>query len=199
MPILLLALRPLGYGTAVQDCVLLVDVFDDFSHNEGRRLLASFGSAARGIAGLLAWGRSTGMPVVYANDTFGIWTGNSQEIVERARDGPGGDLVELLVPGPEDAFVVKPRYSAFDHTPLRIVLERLGTERILLGGMATERCVAQTAIDAKEEGLKVTVVTSACASVDSELSRVALTYLERVVGAFVVERAEQAQPVGSAS
>lgn len=45
----------------------------------------------------------------------------------------------------------------------------------------------------------MTVVTSACASVDSELSRVALTYLERVVGASVVERAEQAQPVGSAS
>jgi hypothetical protein len=48
--------------------------------------------------------------------------------------------------------------------------------------MSTEGCVAQTAIAGKEEGYKVTGVPSACATVHPELERIALAYIERVVG-----------------
>ena len=79
----------------------------------------------------------------------------------------------------------KPRYSAFDSTPLEILLERLEIERILLAGNATEMCVTQTAIAARELGFKVTVRADCCATLDPELEDVALRYLERVVGARV--------------
>jgi nicotinamidase-related amidase len=58
--------------------------------------------------------------------------------------------------------------------------------------MSTEGCVAQTAIAAKEEGLKVTVVPAACATVDGELERIALAYLERVVGVLLADAVEAA-------
>lgn len=48
--------------------------------------------------------------------------------------------------------------------------------------MATERCVTQTAIAARELGFKVTVMADACACVDARLERVALEYLRDVVG-----------------
>lgn len=48
--------------------------------------------------------------------------------------------------------------------------------------MTTEGCVAQTAIAAREAGYKVTVVTSACATIDEAVERIALDYLDRVVG-----------------
>ena len=51
--------------------------------------------------------------------------------------------------------------------------------------MATEMCVAQTAIDARERELHVTVVTSACASVDIAAERIALEYLEQVTGTML--------------
>jgi nicotinamidase-related amidase len=75
------------------------------------------------------------------------------------------------------------RYSSFDHTPLVLILRELEVERLLLAGMATEACVVQTAIDARENGFKVTVLTDACATNDAQLEQIALRYLEGVVGA----------------
>lgn len=49
-------------------------------------------------------------------------------------------------------------------------------------GSATEMCVTQTAIDARERELKVTVLEPACAHLHAEDARVALVYLDRVVG-----------------
>jgi nicotinamidase-related amidase len=56
----------------------------------------------------------------------------------------------------------KPRYSAFDHTPLALLLEELDRERVVLVGLTTEGCIAQSAIDARELGYKVSVVPAAC-------------------------------------
>jgi nicotinamidase-related amidase len=66
----------------------------------------------------------------------------------------------------------------------------LETERILLAGAATEGCVAQTAIAARELGFKVTVLADACATVDERLEAVALEYLDRVGGCVVAREAD---------
>jgi nicotinamidase-related amidase len=87
-----------------------------------------------------------------------------------------------VAPREGEALILKPRYSAFDLTPLSLLLEQLGAERLVMAGTATEMCVAQSAIDARELGYKVTVLTDACASVDREMAGTALAYLERVVG-----------------
>jgi nicotinamidase-related amidase len=122
------------------------------------------------------------VPVVYANDNWGVWDSDARSLVAEAERGPAGDLVAGIAPADGDRFVVKPRYSAFRSTPLRLILDELGAERLLLAGTATEMCVAQTAIDARESGYKVTVVADACSSVDERNEQLALDYLERVVG-----------------
>jgi nicotinamidase-related amidase len=122
--------------------------------------------------------------VIYANDNEGVWDGDAARLVRHAVDeGLGGELVAAVAPQEGDRFVVKPRYSAFDHTPLDIILRELEIERILLAGTATEGCVVQTAIDAREKGFKVTVLTGACATNDPRLEQIALEYLDEVVGA----------------
>jgi hypothetical protein len=50
----------------------------------------------------------------------------------------GGALVREIAPRRDERFVFKPRYSAFDHTPLQLILDELGCERLLLAGMTTE-------------------------------------------------------------
>jgi nicotinamidase-related amidase len=166
----------------VRDALLLVDVLNDFEHEDGKRLLASFRARHGGLVRAVEQARAEGVPVVYANDNFGVWDGDAPRLVRRALEGRGGELVEAVVPREGETFVVKPRYSAFDHTPLELILHELEAERLLLGGMSTEGCVAQTAIDARELGFRVSVLADACATVAEDLEQVALEYLEAVAG-----------------
>jgi nicotinamidase-related amidase len=179
---------PRYLAAAVNDALLLVDVIQDFEHEDGDRLLESFRVRHDAIVGAVERARADCIPVIYSNDNRGIWDGNAPRLVESALAGRGGELVRALAPQEGDRFVVKPRYSAFDHTPLDLILRELEIERILLAGAATEMCVVQTAIDAREEGLKVTILADACATADERMEELAFEYAERVVGA-VVERA----------
>ena len=172
----------------MRDALLLVDVIQDFDHEDGDALLESFRARHAAIVAALEDARARGIPVIYANDNRGVWDGDVDGLVLEAVHGPGGELIEPIAPRDGDRFVVKPRYSAFDHTPLDLILRELETERILLAGAATEMCVVQTAIDAKEEGLKVTILADACATTDERMERLAFEYAEKIVGAFV-ERA----------
>ena len=171
---------------ATPDALVVVDVVSTFEHADADRLLASFRERAGGMSAALAEARGRGVPVVYVNDACGNWDGDAPDRVRAALAGRGGDVIAPLAPRPREAFLFKPRYSGFDRTPLRDVLGELGVERVLLAGAATEGCVVQTGIDAREQGLKVTIVTGACATADERLERVALEYAERVGGMNLV-------------
>jgi nicotinamidase-related amidase len=169
----------------VRDALLLVDILNDFEHEDGDRLLESFRERQPALVEAIERARAEDVPVVYANDNYGVWDGDAPGLIRRALQGRGGDLVEPVAPNEGETFVVKPRYSAFDHTPLELILRDLEVERLLLAGMSTEGCVAQTTIGARELGFKVSVLATACATVDERIERVALEYLEQVSGARV--------------
>ena len=169
----------------MRDAFVLVDVVQAFEHEDGERLLASFRERHAGFVAALEQARAEGLSVVYANDNFGRWDGDAPRLLREAVAGPGGELVEALEWREGETVVVKPRYSAFDHTPLELILRELETERLLLGGLSTEGCVAQTAIDARELGFKVTVLAQACGTADERVEQIALEYLEQVAGAVV--------------
>lgn len=57
-------------------------------------------------------------------------------------------------------------YSAFDGTNLAQILREHGVEEVWVGGLATDYCVKQTALDALREGFKVKAVTEAMRAVD---------------------------------
>jgi nicotinamidase-related amidase len=94
----------------------------------------------------------------------------------------GGELIAPLVPENDEPLLLKHRYSAFDHTPLDILLSARQIERILLLGAATEGCVVQTAIDARELGLHASIIVNACVTTDPELEQIALRYASLVGG-----------------
>jgi nicotinamidase-related amidase len=178
----------------VRDALLLIDVVNTFDHEDGDALLASFRERLPGFQEALSRARAARIPVVYVNDNAGRWDSDAPALLRLAmEDGRGSDVVAAVAPQTGDRFVLKPRYSAFDHTPLVIILRELEVERLLLAGAATEACVVQTAIDARELGFKVTILADACATVDEEVERLAFEYAERVVGARV-KSAGEVQP-----
>ena len=176
----------------MRDCLLVVDVFSDFSHEDGDKLLGALRKRSFELRTTLREAREARTPVVFANDTSGVWDGDARRLVERALVGPGGDVLRALAPIDGEAFLVKPRYSAFDLTPLELVLSELEIEHILLMGTTTEMCVTQTAIDARERGFKVTVLVGACVPLHTPNARTALRYLNDVTGTKVVPRLESA-------
>jgi nicotinamidase-related amidase len=167
----------------MKDGLLIVDVFNDFDHEDGDDLLASFHERVPAMVEVIAAARIAEIPVVYINDQLERWDADAPGLVRSALAvRGGGEVIAPLVPEPDDRFVLKPRYSAFDHTALPLLLEELEIERILLIGSATEGCVVQTGIDAREAGFKVTIVGDACATNDSGLAEIALRYAEEVGG-----------------
>jgi nicotinamidase-related amidase len=170
-------------GSHPSDALVLVDVLADFGHDDGGPLFAAFRQALPALTDAVAAARAAAIPVVYANDDFGTWSGDRHAVLaEACRRAPQPDLFDAVAPHEGDAYLMKPRYSAFDHTPLGLLLQERRARRLLLAGTATEMCVAQTAIDAREAGYQATVLVSACASVDSRNAELALGYLERVAG-----------------
>jgi nicotinamidase-related amidase len=166
----------------MHDVLLAIDLLDDFRHEDGATLLESVRERAGGMHATIEAARAGGRPIVYANDHHGIWDGDRDRLVRAALEADGGDLLRPLVPEPDDRLIIKPRYSAFDLTPLELLLAELDAERLILLGTTTEMCVTQTAIDARERDIKVSVVTDACACIDREMERIALGYLEGVAG-----------------
>ena len=167
----------------MKDGLLVVDVFNDFDHEDGADLLASFHERVPAMVEAIAAARVAEIPVVYVNDQLERWDADAPRLVRSTLAvRPGGEVIAALAPEPGDRFVLKPRYSAFDHTALALLLQELEIERILLIGSATEGCVVQTGIDAREAGFKVTIVADACATNDSGLAEIALRYAEGVGG-----------------
>lgn len=178
----------------MKDALLVIDVVSEFQHEDGERLLSSFRQRLPVIAETIATCRGRSMPVVYANDYEGHWDSDASRIVRDALAGIGGDVAAALAPRESEPFILKPRYSAFDHTALELLLRELRIERLLLAGGTTEGCIVQTGIDARELGLKVTIVAGACTTIDEALETIALTYARKIAGMHVVDSIAELYP-----
>jgi biuret amidohydrolase len=74
---------------------------------------------------------------------------------------PGTALWPTLVPGPDDFFIAKRRYSCFFGTDLQILLQGLGVSTLLLTGGLTDVCIQYTFADAHQHDYYTRVVEDA--------------------------------------
>lgn len=163
--------------------LLLVDVINDLEFEGGERLLEPALRAARAIAQLKARARAAGIPVIYANDNEGRWRSDFKATVAHClQDGVRGrPLVELLMPAPEDYFVLKAKHSAFFATSLDLLLDYLKARTLVLAGFAGHLCVFFTAIDAFMRDFNVIVPRDCTASDDPEKHTLALRMMEELI------------------
>ncbi len=165
--------------------LLLIDLINDLEFEGGDELLPSALEVAPRVAALKARAEGAGIPTIYVNDNFGRWRSDFRQVVEHClRDGVGGQrVVEQIVPAPTDYFVLKPKHSAFFATTLEVLLEYLGTRRLILTGISAEICVMFTAMDAFMRDFDLYVPEDCVASVSEEVRKRTLSYLRRNCGA----------------
>jgi nicotinamidase/pyrazinamidase len=101
-------------------------------------------------------------------DPPGIWPPHC------VQNTPGAELHSSLDRSKVDVVVDKAQdphtqgYSSFHGGNLAEVLRERGVGHVWIGGLATDYCVKNTVLDARREGLDVTVVTDAIRGIDVE-------------------------------
>lgn len=179
------------HGNAPDTCpvaVLIIDAINDLEFEGGARMLPRAVRMARRIAALKARAAALRIPTVYVNDNFGRWRSDFRRIVAHCLDDDviGRPVAELLVPDEADYFVLKPKHSGFYNTTLDLLLEYLGTETVVITGMATDVCVLFTAADAYMRDLRVIVPSDCVTALTPAVHRAALAQMRTVLKADVV-------------
>src|SRR3954453_14740181 len=163
--------------------LLLVDVINPLDFADADEFLRHALPAARAMAALKRRARAAGVPVIYANDNFGRWRSDLSAVVERCLrpDCKGRPLCELLRPGPDDYFVLKPKHSAFFSTTLELLLRYLNVRTLVLGGFAGNICVLFTANDAYLRDLSLVIPSDGIASNTAEENDAALALMQKIL------------------
>ena len=167
--------------------LLLIDVINPLNFDGGENLLRYALPAARRLAALKQRLAEIGVESVYVNDNFGSWHLSFHELVERLRnsDHRGQPLAEILAPEPCDHFVLKPKHSGFYGTSLKLLLEHLGSRRLIMGGFAGNICVLFTANDAYMRGYEIVVPADCIACETKTDNDTVLRQMQRVLKADI--------------
>jgi len=165
--------------------LLLIDVINDLDFDDGDELLRHALPMAQQIARLKTRAKERGIPVIYVNDNFGRWRSDFHAQVEHClKDGcKGRPIAELLKPDQEDYFVLKPKHSGFYSTTLDTLLDYLGTQVVILTGMAANICVLFTANDAYVRDFHLVVPSDCVASNTTEENGYALAQMQKILKA----------------
>jgi nicotinamidase-related amidase len=176
------------HGAAPDECrvaLLIIDMINAFEFEGALAMLPRALAAAEATATLKRRARTAGVPVVYVNDNFGRWRSDFRSTLAHClREGmPGRPIAELLKPGEEDYFVLKPKHSGFQFTTLDVLLEHLGAETLILTGVAGNFCVLFTAHDAYMRDYRLIVPHDCIASQTEDEDAFALAHMARVTKA----------------
>ena len=165
--------------------VLVVDMLNDF--------VTGALKCDRGLAivpktkELLAGCRKKGVPVIFCNDAhlknidheLKLWGDHAIAGTKGAEVIPELDLCD------KDYVVPKRRYSGFFQTDLKLLLDELGVNTVIMTGLHAHMCVRHTSADAYQYGYDVVVAKDATDSFTEEDYIYGIKYLKDTYGAEI--------------
>ena len=118
-----------------------------------------------------------GVPVVFAvrhyradgsdveRARYDVWAKGGKPLSETCPASMSDACPEEFRRAPADYVIVKPRFSAFFHTELDLILRRLGVDTVLLAGTTTPNCIRSTFYDALSLDYDAVVLSDCTSSV----------------------------------
>jgi nicotinamidase-related amidase len=176
------------HGSAPDKCevaLLVIDVINDLDFPEANQLLRFTRPMAMKILRLKERAKKAGVPVIYVNDNFGRWQSDFRRQVQHCLRGKarGRELVQLLQPEEDDYFVLKPKHSGFFSTTLETLLRYLGSETLIITGIAGNFCVLFTANDAYMRDYRLIIPSDCIASNTGPENKQALDLMRKFLRA----------------
>ena len=161
--------------------LLLVDLQEEFLSRPG--LVPHRHEVTARAAALLAWFRSSGLPVAHAalvlrrepDRRMAHWVDAGRwSCLEGA---PGAAFAPPAAPIPGERVLTKSVFTPWiEHDPHRL-LHETGADRLLIAGVHLHACVRTAAIDAYQRGIPVWIVEDACGSDQPLAAAQTLAYL----------------------
>lgn len=171
---------------SVSSCaVLVIDELGDPTEDGAPEVLLE---PTKNTARILEAARKKGVPVIFCNDAhyqgidreLELWGDHNLHGSPQAQPSPQLGLTET------DFVIEKPRYSAFFQTRLRLLLQELGIDTLILTGFDTNICVQHTAADAYFNNYKIALVEDATASFLVGNHEDGLDYMQKCYAAEIV-------------
>jgi nicotinamidase-related amidase len=112
------------------------------------------------------------------------------------RDSPGFPIVPALTPLASEAIFDKITMSAFEGTPLNVVLRDCGIKAVAIAGIALEVGIEPTARHAIDLGFIPVIISDACGAGSEEAARRTLESLAFEGNALVIDLATFIEEIG---
>lgn len=171
---------------------LVIDMENGFVSPESAHCIRTAAATVPALSRAVTAAREKGIPVffvkrIYRGDGSDVelsryagWKEGGRAMTPGSAGSRSAQAPEGLRPRPGDYTIIKPRWSAFFHTELDLILRRLGVRTVILTGTTTPNCVRTTAYDANALDYNVVVLEDCCSAQTEEIQRVNLEDMARM-------------------
>ncbi len=171
---------------AGRTALVVVDMLNSYDHEDGEQLAEHAAEALPAIESLISRARREQAQLIFVNDNHGDWHTSAEKLAEKALDGRHPELVEPVLPEPDDPIVIKARHTIFYGTSLEYLLFTSDISRLVLTGQVTEQCILYSALDAYVRHFEVAVPEDAVASIHPHLGEAAIEMMRRNMRAEIL-------------
>lgn len=168
----------------MRTALLIVDMINSLAFSEDESLLKGSRPVAKNIVRLRERFYQKNLPLIYVNDNFGQWHADWKSVYNKhsAKGMKGTELARLLRRTKKDYFVLKPRHSDLEATPLELLLKKnCASKKLVITGIAGDICVLMTARDAHTRDFEVVVPSNCIASNTREQNNIALKQFKKTM------------------
>ena len=142
-----------------------------------------------------------GIPVIYATRHYradgsdvekcrhDVWLAGGRPLSADCGDCMSDAYPEEFEVAAEDRIIIKPRFSAFFHTELDLMLRRLGIDTVILTGTTTPNCIRTTCYDAISLEYNVVVIEDCTSSATPQIQSANILDMKNI-GAQILSSAE---------
>lgn len=184
-----------------RSALIIIDMENAFLEKEASHCIQNAAATVPALIRTIQAARSFGIPVffvkrIYRADGSDVemtryqsWKNGGKAMTPGSEGVCSAQAPKGLKPQKGDYTIIKPRWSAFFHTELDLILRRLGIRTVILTGTTTPNCIRTTAYDANSLEYNVVVIEDCCSSQTEEIQRVNIEDMRRM-GAVILSSQE---------
>ena len=156
--------------------LVVVDMQNDFVNEDGALPVPGAKSIIPAVNSLIYRFKTRDLPVFFTYDCHDLNSSEFKKFGKHCIIGSHGSKIHNGIDLPQGRYLIpKSTFSAFDDQTLKLLLKILKVDTIVVCGVATEYCVAETAIDAAKNGFITAVATDAVKAISTAAEDEAIT------------------------